>query len=145
VRVCDNCGGAKILAKQLCSSCYHKAYRARHREAHLAYRRQYRADNPELYHAALARRRTPGGVELTQAERAASVARRQTIKGTPCVYCGSDSGPMHVDHDIPIARGGDDRAGNLVQACAPCNLQKHTMTGLEFAAKLFTRQRDMIH
>lgn len=39
-----------------------------------------------------------------------------------CVYCGEPS--EHVDHVIPRSRGGSDEIGNLVAACAVCNLTK---------------------
>lgn len=39
-----------------------------------------------------------------------------------CVYCGSQS--EHIDHVIPVSRGGTNDEGNLVAACASCNLTK---------------------
>ncbi|MFD9903142.1 HNH endonuclease [Streptomyces sp. NPDC059063] len=42
--------------------------------------------------------------------------------GANCLYCG---GPFeHLDHFIPIAKGGAHCIENLVPACAPCNLSK---------------------
>ena len=40
----------------------------------------------------------------------------------PCFYCGQDS--KHIDHLIPISRGGRHSIGNLVSACVECNLSK---------------------
>lgn len=40
----------------------------------------------------------------------------------PCSYCGEPS--KHIDHIIPISRGGSHSIGNLTGACAACNLSK---------------------
>jgi 5-methylcytosine-specific restriction endonuclease McrA len=58
---------------------------------------------------------------------------RQTGK---CYYCHVDIGQYHVDHRVPLYRGGSDGAENLVCACGPCNLRKHTKTDVEFLALL---------
>jgi 5-methylcytosine-specific restriction endonuclease McrA len=39
-----------------------------------------------------------------------------------CAYC--DAPAEHLDHVVPISRGGADAAHNLLPACAPCNLSK---------------------
>lgn len=42
-----------------------------------------------------------------------------------CFYCGSEcSGTFHVDHFMPLARGGAHVLTNLRIACASCNLHK---------------------
>lgn len=57
-----------------------------------------------------------------------------------CRYCGRegslfhdpDRSPWHVDHVIPVSRGGLDAPDNLVLSCAACNIEKGTMTGEEY-------------
>ena len=44
--------------------------------------------------------------------------------GWKCVYCGTSSGRLTLDHVIPRSRGGDSVWENVVTACAPCNLRK---------------------
>jgi 5-methylcytosine-specific restriction endonuclease McrA len=39
-----------------------------------------------------------------------------------CVYCGNRA--QHVDHIVPLARGGHEAPYNLVPACQPCNSSK---------------------
>jgi 5-methylcytosine-specific restriction endonuclease McrA len=39
-----------------------------------------------------------------------------------CFYCGKMAD--HIDHIIPVSRGGRHSIGNLTGACAPCNLSK---------------------
>ena len=44
--------------------------------------------------------------------------------GWRCVYCGSASGRLTLDHVIPRSRGGGSEWENVVTSCAPCNLRK---------------------
>ena len=43
-----------------------------------------------------------------------------------CTYCGSQSPDvvLHVDHILPVSRGGTNKEDNLVTACDSCNLGK---------------------
>lgn len=42
--------------------------------------------------------------------------------GNACAYC--DAPAEHLDHVVPISKGGADAAYNLLPACADCNLTK---------------------
>ncbi len=44
--------------------------------------------------------------------------------GYQCQYCMTLTGPMEVDHVMPVARGGSDDFDNLVCACRKCNRSK---------------------
>jgi 5-methylcytosine-specific restriction endonuclease McrA len=44
--------------------------------------------------------------------------------GWRCVYCGSATGRLTLDHVIPRSRGGESSWENVVTSCAPCNLRK---------------------
>lgn len=52
--------------------------------------------------------------------RAAVVAR----DGLLCRYCGGPAVPLHIDHVVPVSRGGATTLRNLVVACRKCNLAK---------------------
>ncbi len=55
--------------------------------------------------------------------------------GSRCHYCRTAltlDGRWHIEHMVPRALGGEDGPGNLVAACAPCNLAKSDRTALEF-------------
>lgn len=43
-----------------------------------------------------------------------------------CQYCGKESPEvvLHVDHIVPVAKGGDNEMVNLVTSCQSCNLGK---------------------
>lgn len=44
--------------------------------------------------------------------------------GKVCRYCASTDGPFHIDHVIPLSRGGTHDLGNLAVACHGCNSAK---------------------
>lgn len=41
-----------------------------------------------------------------------------------CAHCGLTGGKFHVDHIIPLSRGGRDELENLQFLCVRCNLKK---------------------
>jgi 5-methylcytosine-specific restriction endonuclease McrA len=41
-----------------------------------------------------------------------------------CAYCGKKK-PLTQDHIIPVSRGGQDTASNIVPACRSCNSKKN--------------------
>ncbi|MFG3200349.1 HNH endonuclease [Streptomyces sp. NPDC048208] len=43
-----------------------------------------------------------------------------------CAYCGNRA--EHLDHIVPLSRGGTDTESNILPACAPCNLSKGAKT-----------------
>lgn len=46
----------------------------------------------------------------------------QKLRSKSCVYCGGAS--EHIDHVVPLSRGGRHSIGNLVPSCAKCNMAK---------------------
>jgi 5-methylcytosine-specific restriction endonuclease McrA len=63
--------------------------------------------------------RVPRGVKR-KISRRALFAR----DGWRCVYCGTASSRLTLDHVVPRSRGGDSVWENVVTSCAPCNLRK---------------------
>lgn len=54
-------------------------------------------------------------------------------QGARCYYCSiSIEEGYHIEHMIPISRGGTNGPENVCLACAPCNRTKHTKTAEEF-------------
>lgn len=51
-----------------------------------------------------------------------------------CTYCGCelDMKTFHVDHMVPVSRGGSNKDENLTAACPTCNTQKNNKTVEEF-------------
>jgi len=56
-----------------------------------------------------------------------------------CVYCGTGTGRLTLDHVVPRSRGGDSVWENVVTSCAPCNLRKGNRLPEEVAMKLAQR------
>jgi len=55
--------------------------------------------------------------------------------GGSCHYCGKDLPKgFHIDHAIPVSRGGKNDLRNYRAACPECNSAKGTMTEDEFMA-----------
>lgn len=58
--------------------------------------------------------------------------RREVFKrdNYTCCECGarkSDGATLHVDHVIPVSKGGTDELDNLQTLCSDCNLNKSNM------------------
>ena len=110
---------------------------ASNRERILAQRkRRYLVDHDELRRRAKEhRRKNPESVRASEQKSralranakgrasAAQIKSRVDFYGGRCAYCG---GPYeHLDHVIPLSRGGMHVPSNLRPACAKCNLSKH--------------------
>jgi len=59
-----------------------------------------------------------------------------------CYWCGVSlkGKKVHIDHYVPLSKGGEHTLSNLVVSCASCNLSKHAKDPLVFAhsvGKLF--------
>jgi hypothetical protein len=54
-----------------------------------------------------------------------------------CHWCEKDTKHQyHVDHVIPLAKGGTHWPSNLVISCVPCNRSKNATDPIEFAQRL---------
>jgi 5-methylcytosine-specific restriction endonuclease McrA len=61
--------------------------------------------------------------------------------GWRCVYCGTTSGRLTLDHVVPRSRGGDSVWENVVTSCAPCNLRKGNRSLEESGLQLRTHPK----
>lgn len=104
----------------------HRTYRADHPEAGQNYGRAYRADHPEVAWASnyRVRAKQAGHEPIVQEFTLADVVARY---GAQCAYCSG--GPFeHLDHAVPISKGGPHTIENVRPACAACNIAKHNRT-----------------
>jgi 5-methylcytosine-specific restriction endonuclease McrA len=63
----------------------------------------------------------------------ADIRRMQKDK---CAYCKVKlKGRGHIDHIIPLARGGTNYRSNLQLTCRSCNCRKHAKHPIEFAQR----------
>ncbi len=55
------------------------------------------------------------------------------IQGRCCYYCNVGiEGGYHVDHMLPLSRGGSNDVSNICLSCASCNWSKHAKTAEEY-------------
>ena len=53
--------------------------------------------------------------------------------GNKCAYCGKDCvREYHIDHKLPLSRGGGNNINNLALSCPTCNWKKNNKTDIEF-------------
>jgi len=108
------------------------AYRVAHLKERRAYDVAYRAANPEKMKVHKAARRALkagaliGATAAQKAEIAAIYKRALGVPKIRCYLCGEliPLGKRHVDHILPLAKGGAHRPSNLAIACSLCNLKK---------------------
>jgi 5-methylcytosine-specific restriction endonuclease McrA len=94
-----------------------KAHTVRRNHAH------YKA-NRELYRAAYQRRRARK-LAAEGSHTAADIQAQYKRQNGKCYWCGKKvHETYHVDHIIPLSRGGSDNADNLVISCPYCNLSR---------------------
>lgn len=131
-------------------------YYALHRSEMLAQQAVYRVLNRDKCRA-----RVSAYARLHRPERAAVQANRHAMKraasvgsdiaavaafyelsrtaiSLPCYWCGKNTrcGHRHVDHVMPLSKGGLHTAGNLAISCAKCNESKKDKLPQEVGALL---------
>ena len=98
---------------------YFAAYYKVNAEKLAAYGKAYREANPEANRNTQLKRRAlkrdNGVFKVTPKEIKRMLAQ-------PCAYCQAPA--EHIDHVVPLSRGGRHSIGNLIGSCAPCNQSK---------------------
>jgi 5-methylcytosine-specific restriction endonuclease McrA len=106
-----------------------RQFRAANRENCNEYCKRWYRQNKDTKRATVNRRKARK-LEAAGTATPSQIAARVSFYGGRCAYCG---GPYeHLDHVIPLARGGSNWPANLRPACGPCNLSKHTRTPAEW-------------
>lgn len=111
------------------------ASQKRNRESANERNRRYRARNPEKVlqgvHTRRARVLGNGGTYTT-----ADIEAIRVAQGNRCYLCGKKLKKYHVDHFIPLAKGGTNDPGNLRLACPKCNQSKNAKHPFELGRLL---------
>lgn len=115
-----------------------KSWRERNAERRSKYMREWREANPELTRAhkvaGKAKRRAAMAHEPDAPALIAEWVRAVT---KACHWCGVKcASGYHIDHYVPLAKGGRHVVKNLVIACQACNQKKNAKDPYEFAASL---------
>lgn len=119
-------------------------WRESNRRSKVANQQKYtdrqRADyaiNPEKYRTVERKRRAQmHGSDGTHT--AADLKEILEAQGHRCAYCRADlkRATKHVDHIVPLARGGSNGRANLQYLCAPCNHSKSARDPADFARSI---------
>lgn len=139
----------KILAYKQTAEYKAKAadYRKRTNTQRLAYNQQYKQDHPGHY-TKLAREWRRNNPEKAKAIIHKRIARKHAAPGDytaddvkrmyveqdgMCAYCGirifmDIRKDVHVDHVMPLSRGGSNGSENLLLSCPTCNHSKNAKT-----------------
>lgn len=110
-----------------------RKWREENPEAYKAARDKFRSLNPGVQRAYSHSRRIKTGAGMT-ARQLSDWVKAQDKR---CFYCDcACESSYHVDHIVPLAKGGEHRESNLVIACAPCNLAKGACDAVEFLDRI---------
>jgi 5-methylcytosine-specific restriction endonuclease McrA len=96
-----------------------KNWHEKNRAKTLLDQRKWHAANPNYRSFATQKRRA---LKKNNGVFAVTSVELAKLRASPCTYCGAPS--QHIDHIVPISRGGSHSIGNLTGACAACNLSK---------------------
>lgn len=111
-------------------------WRLENQEKNNARHRRYRLENPLIVKAQKNRRRA----RLMAAEgrfTAEHIADLERLQRNRCAMCRcSILKKYHIDHIIPLSKGGSNWPRNLQLLCPTCNTRKHAKDPIEFAQSL---------
>lgn len=96
---------------------YFRRYISENRERINAGSRQWARQNRDYRNYVGLMRRASGRLTLEELKKIKAAA------GGKCQVCG-DTNNLHVDHIVPVARGGKTELGNLQLLCRFCNISK---------------------
>jgi 5-methylcytosine-specific restriction endonuclease McrA len=97
---------------------------------------QWQKDNPDKVRARFARRRAREAAADGSFTAGDVMALFEKQSGK-CIYCPLDLGKgYHVDHIVPLVRGGSNWPSNLQLCCPTCNISKGSKDHDEFVRYL---------
>lgn len=133
------------------SAAYSKDWRKRNPQKQSQYNKTYRDKHPELIRIVKSKwnKENADKVRKTSADRRARIANApgshtdkdietqfRSQKGI-CWHCGKPVGyNYHVDHLVPLARGGSNGARNIVISCPHCNCSRQDKMPHEWNGRL---------
>lgn len=133
----------------------HRNWRSKNRDHYLEYKRKYRLSNPDVHRNARKRYENNHPKRYRLIKRLSSMRRRAIKRNTGgnfteqdvklqvesqrglCWWCGEPLGnEYHIDHRIPLSKGGSNDARNIVITHPKCNLSKSDKMPWEYNGRL---------
>jgi len=106
-------------------------YRLHHGDVISAYKRLNKEKIKAYWHKRRARQMAGGS------HSADDVARINSLQRFKCAICKtSTKKSFHIDHVMPLSKGGSNDAGNIQLLCAPCNLKKSAKHPIDYMQQL---------
>lgn len=101
-----------------------KKYYKNNKEKIANRKRLWRTSNPNIYRLYCIKRRF-----LKKANKQFKVTAKDIVRAINrqqhcCFWCRKNMVDFHVDHVIPLSKGGKDSIGNIVLSCPLCNRSK---------------------
>lgn len=140
---CKKCFNTDVVRRNQTDPRYRenqKAWEIKNRDHRRRYMVDHYATHPER-HREYSRKHYYKHREQERARGHNARAKRAAIKGRyrardirilyirqkgKCAYCDCElNRKFHIDHIVPLSRGGSNYRSNLALACAHCNLSKH--------------------
>lgn len=138
--------GYWYIRNNSCVACLHEAtnkWRLKNKEKVRKYEREYNQKNPEVKIRSEAKRRAiklkSGGTFPKE-----DIDKLFQSQNGLCPACGVDlkSSGFHIDHRIPLSRGGSNWPENLQLLCPADNVRKSNLTDIEYFIKcVYSAQR----
>ena len=104
-------------------------YYAKNRERLLAKGKEYYLNNKEKFELKDALRRCRGG---SKSIKVGYKDRLLVLQKGKCACCKTKLDKYHVDHIVPVSKGGPHEFTNLQLLCPTCNLNKHAKDPVDF-------------
>jgi len=109
----------------------------KHKHKHTARTTRWAKENPEA-RAAIRDRRRAREVGASGDYTKDDVRALLKVYGRACFYCSTSLTKFHVDHFIPLARGGSNAPDNLRLSCPSCNFSKGARMPWEWKPERFS-------
>jgi 5-methylcytosine-specific restriction endonuclease McrA len=115
---------------------YGRQYYKKNKERMLRYIKERRLLYPEIVTAANARRRATR-LKARGGHTAADIRNLVSLQKGRCGYCKTVVGRLfHVDHIVPMSKGGGNDRRNIQILCGTCNMRKNAKDPLDFAREI---------
>jgi 5-methylcytosine-specific restriction endonuclease McrA len=123
-------------------------YQKKNKDYLVAYNKKWKLENPERTIAthkkytdknvnkvlAINRNYRARKVKAEGSHTAEDVAKIVAKQNKLCFWCNAELEKIHIDHIIPLCKGGKNDASNLVASCPSCNCTKGSKLPEEFIA-----------